>query len=432
MKYSSFLAAAVFTVHLLSITGAKAEEPPIQPWSIGAPIVSYWAGPGYPGGKDLTDASATQLKEGGWNLVWCEENELDVVQRHGLRGLITSSLLNPANLDDPEQRKALDAFILRVQKHPGLYAYHIVDEPGAEAFPALGKLVAYLRERDPGHLAYINLFPAYASNAQLGTAGDPVDAYNEHLRQYVETVRPGLLSYDHYQFVKTGDEPGYLENLALIRAKALKSNLPFMNIVQTSAWGPTPLASPTGPRVPNPDEVRFLVYTTLAYGAQGISYYVYDYPEHVGNITEPDGTPTAIYEELKTLNPQFIAIAKELQPLKSLHVFQTGMLPPGTVALPEDSVFSFDPPIPAKTYQPRAKLEGVLLSEFGAGKSDENSPTHALVVNLDYQNDRTVTLTGPAPLEVFDAATGKWSPAEGQRATLDLKGGSGKLVRVIP
>lgn len=432
MNHLNLLAITASAIHLLAFTGASAEESSPKPWSIGNPIVSYWAGPGYPGAGDLTDAAATQMAEGGWNLVWCEEKELDVVQRHGLRGLITSDLLAPATLGDPKQKEALDAFILRVRKHKGLYAYHIVDEPGAVAFPGVGRLVAYLRERDPQHLAYINLFPTYASNEQLGTTGDRVGAYNEHLRQYVEIVKPALLSYDHYQFTKTGDEPGYLENLALIRAKALASGLPFMNIVQTSAWGPTPLASPTGPRVPNPDEVRFLVFTTLAYGAQGISYYVYNYPGHVGNITEPDGTPTPIYQELKALNPQFTAIAKELQPLKSLNVFQTGMLPPGTVPLPENSTFTFDPPVPAQAYQPGVRLKGFILSEFGPAKADNSGITHVLVVNLDYKNDRTITLTGPAPLELFDATTGKWSPANSPHVELQLKGGGGKLVRILP
>lgn len=421
----------VFAIHQFCMTGALAEEPSSKSWNIGDPIVSYWAGPGYPGGGDLTDAAATQMAEGGWNLVWCEERELEVVQRHGLRGLITSDLLVPATLNDPKQREALDAFILRVRSHPGLYAYHLVDEPGAGTFPGLGRLVTYLRERDPEHVPYINLFPIYANNEQLGTTGDRVEAYNEHLRLYVETVKPALLSYDHYHFTKTGDGDGYLENLALVRAKALASDLPFMNIVQTSAWGPTPLASPTGPRVPIRDEVRFLVYTTLAYGAQGISYYVYNYPEHAGNITEPDGTPTAIYQELKSLNPQFVAIAKELQPLKSLNVFQAGMLPPGTVPLPEKSTFSFDPPIPAKAHQPGVRVEGVILSEFGPANSDNSAPTHVLVVNLDYQNDRTVTLAGHAPLELFDATTGKWTSVDSEQVELQLKGGGGKLVRIV-
>jgi len=399
-------------------------------WKVGAPIVSYWAGPGFPGGSDLNDVSATQLAEGGWNLVWCREKDLDAVQRHGLRGLITDSLLTPAALDDPKQREALDAFVARVRQHPGLYAYHLTDEPSAGSFPALGKLVAYLRERDPAHLAYINLLPTYANNEQLGIKGEKVEAYVEHLRQYVEVVRPGLLSYDHYQFTNAGDNPDYFLNLALMRDKALAAGLPFLNIVQSSCWVPGSAASPQAPRVPNGDELSYLVYTTLAYGAQGISYYVYCYPNHEGGMARPDGTPTPLYQALKSLNREFVAIAKELQPLKSLGVFHAGMQVPGAAPLPKDSAFAFDPPVPAMDYKPGERVQGALLSLFGAPGQANAAATCALVANLDYKAERTVIVKGPAALDVFDAASGQWSPAGGPRAELRLAKGCGKLVRV--
>ena len=108
-------------------------------WKINTPIVTYWAGP------PLTDTVARQMAEGGWNLVWCREKELDVAQRHGLRAQMQDGLLTPGTLDDPGQRAKLDALITRVRNHPALYSYFITDEPNAAAFPALGKLVAQLR-----------------------------------------------------------------------------------------------------------------------------------------------------------------------------------------------------------------------------------------------------------------------------------------------
>ena len=173
---------------------ADAEQRSESDWRVGAPIVTYWAGP------PMTDKVAQQMAEGGFNLVWCTEKELDVAQRHGLRAQLRDGLLSPATLDNSTQREKLDALIARVRNHPALYSYYITDEPSAAEFPPLGKLVAYLRERDPAHLAYINLFPTYANNDQLGTSGDTVTAYREHLRQYVEIVKPSLISYDHYQF----------------------------------------------------------------------------------------------------------------------------------------------------------------------------------------------------------------------------------------
>ena len=118
------------------------------------------------------------MSEGGWNLAWCNEKELDVAQRHGLRAQFYDGLISPASLEDQPKREKLDELIGRVRSHPALYSYFITDEPNATNFTALGKLVAYLRERDPAHLAYINLFPTYASNEQLGNKGDTVAAYS--------------------------------------------------------------------------------------------------------------------------------------------------------------------------------------------------------------------------------------------------------------
>jgi hypothetical protein len=283
----------------------------------------------------------------------------------------------------------------------------------------LGSLVAYLRERDPAHLAYINLFPTYANNQQLGTTGDTVTAYREHLRQYVEIVKPSLVSYDHYQFASDGDLGGYFLNLAMIRRAAQEAGVPFLNIVQACSWTPVR-------RVPNGDEMRYLVYTTAAYGGQGISYYVYCHPGHTGGIALADGTPTPIYHALKALNREFVAIAKELQPLESLAVYHAGMTPPGTEPLPEDAPFRLDPPVAPMAYKPPERVRGILLGYFGKA----SRPSHVVVVNLDYKTAAAVILVGPGNLETFEAASGTWSPAGGPRAELRLPPGGGKLVRV--
>src|SRR5262249_38140837 len=149
---AGFLLAIVVSVGLaLSARAGLAQQ--AKGWKMGTPIVTYWAGP------QMTDAAAQQLVDGGWNVVWCRENELDVAQRHGLRAQLTDPLLSPASLDDPTRRAALDALIGRVRKHPALYCYFLEDEPNTSRFADLGRLVAHLREQDPAHLAYINLFP---------------------------------------------------------------------------------------------------------------------------------------------------------------------------------------------------------------------------------------------------------------------------------
>jgi hypothetical protein len=413
------IGALVGVLFAMPPSGYAAKPPTVTPWQVGTPITTYWCGP------SMTDATADQMAEGGFNLVWCGEKELDVAQRHGLRGQLTDALLSPTVLDDPAQREKLDAMVDRVRKHPALYDYFITDEPSATNFKALGKLVAYLRERDPAHLAYINLFPTYASNEQLGTKGDTVTAYREHLRQYVDVVKPGLISYDHYQFSVKGDNDGYFLNLAMIRRAAQDANLPFLNIVQAATWAPSM-------RVPTDDEVRYLVNTSLAYGAQGISYYVYCCAGHTGAVAHADGTTTPLYQTLKTLNRDFVSIAQQLQPLRSLGVYHAGMFPQGTQPVPADGRFQLDPPVPSMSYTNLQPVKGVLLGYFGPGRKGRKAPipTHVMVVNLDYQAEAAVGLGGPARLELFEPATGRWTRASGKRADLYLARGGGQLVRV--
>ena len=403
-----------------SAIAAQHPRPSAQDWAVGEPIVTYWAGP------PMTDAVAQQMAEGGWNTVWCTEKEMDVAQHHGLRAQLSDGLLTPETLNQPAQKEKLDELISRVRTHPALYSYFITDEPNATNFPGLGKLVSYLRDRDPAHLAYINLFPTYANNGQLGTTGDKVNAYKKHLEEFIEVVKPGIISYDHYQFATKGDHPDYFLNLALIRQAANDAKLPFLNIVQAATWT-------ASMRVPQPNEMRYLVYTTAAYGAQGISYYVYSAAGHTGMIAHADGTPTQLYTALKSLNREFVAIARELQPYKSFGVYHCGMLPPGAEPLPVNAIFRLEPALPLIEFHPPKPAKGVLMGFFGPAPREDNraaSPTHVLVVNLDYDAEVSVGLLGPRALELFDPVTGKWTKSRKKMQPLHLPPGGGTLARV--
>ena len=137
--------------------------------------------------------------------------QLDIARKHRLKAFLFSGLLSPKTLDDPVKKAELDGLIDAVRKHPALEGYHLIDEPGATAFPDWGRLVSYLKQRDPAHLAYINLFPTYANQEQLGVAtpdkpnallpypgnlagvgpnDQTVVLYNEHLAQFIEKSSP--------------------------------------------------------------------------------------------------------------------------------------------------------------------------------------------------------------------------------------------------
>jgi len=373
-------------------------------------------------GVTLSESEAERLKEGGWTLILSREADLDLLRQHGLRSLLRSDLLKPETLDDPAKRAELDEFIARVKDHPVLSMYWIVDEPNASRFEALGRLLSYLRERDPAHPGYINLFPTYASNEQLGTQGDVVTAYQEHVRRFIDEVQPEYLSYDHYHFAAGGlDRDQYFLNLALIRRAALDAGLPFLNFIQACTWTPSM-------REPNSNELRFLTYTSLAYGASALAHYTYsDRGPHTGCPVTAEGEATALWHGMKRSNHEFLAIREQLQPLTSLAAYHVGMIPPGANELPTDSAFTLDPSVARMDYTPPEPLQGMLLGYFG--RSSE--PTHVVVVNLDYRRSTTTTLVGPGRLEVFNASRRAWLPAsDGSRALLRLQPGGGVLVRL--
>ncbi len=242
---------------------------------------------------------------------------------------------------------------------------------------------------------------------------------------FCQEVRPQILSYDHYHFHAGGDGPDYFRNLALVRERALEADLPFLNIVQASSWTPGSLASPASPRVPGPDELRFLVYTTLAYGAQGISYYIYSYPGHEGGFVNfGDRSPTPLFETAKSLNREFLRIASILQPMRAVGVYHVGMQQPGTRGLAENSGFLFEPPVEPQKFVPCKNLSGILISIFSTG--NEAGAKLFLIVNPAHTSERTIRLIKPGPLERFDAGTGKWSLAD----QLQLPRGGGILLRL--
>ncbi len=407
-----------------TVSMLNAAESPVPKQHMRTPIVWYWAGPGTH--NDVNEKTVSQLAAGGWTMAWDmgwprtgEPKYLDLYHRHGLKVALNLARFveewEPKadfNFDDREQTRELDELIDRVRNHPAVYAYFLWDEPNASRFPFFGRFVAHLRKLDPTRPAIVNLYPTYASSAQLGT-----DSYQEHLQQFVKTVRPDVLSYDHYPFVAGADFwfGHYFLNLGLVREAAVKAGVPFINIIQSSPWIEWDHVATEG-------EVRWQVYTSLAYGAQGICHFVYN-ARHVSRGLFKDSpeseTPLPIWWAIGGINREFVAIAEELQPLKSHAAYHIGAVPRGGVALPADSRF---------TVESGEGNQGFVLGCFG--KSDSPS-THVVLVNMDYNSAAAVTLKAPAPIDLFHAPTGEWTRCpEGSRMKLDLPPGGGWLVRL--
>lgn len=401
-------------------------------WDPGEPVTTYFGGPGCFWKKErITDFWAKQLKEGGFNTVWAKTpEELDVAAKYGLR------VIYKVDVSDPLRKGPLAERVNRVKNHPALYLYELCDEPSAGRFAALGREKEFIHSIDPCHAVWVNLLPTYANHKQLGVGGsdglmglgtERISAYWEHVRLFCELFQPELITYDHYHFKVKGDGPHYFLNLGIIRQNASARKVPFWNGLQSCTWVVGERASPSSPRIPDADEMRFLVHTTAAYGAHGLYWYVYSgNKDHLGAIVESDGTTGEKYEAIKKINREFLSFSSVLSRLDFKGAFCHGMHPAGTTPYSEQAILVLSPEAPyAEVGDAQRISDTTLVTRFAS----PDGQTYLMTVNCDYRKARTVHVTAPASAELFDTTSRTWTRV-GKEFDLPLMRGGGALLRL--
>jgi hypothetical protein len=265
------------------------------------------------------------VRDCGFNVAgFCTPEALDLVQELGMKCFVydpTTSVGDAeAGLDDAEIARRVEALVAKVGEHPAAFGYYLRDEPSARVFPGLGRWTAAFARAQPAALTYINLYPNYASPDQMG-----VPTYQDYLDRYVADVKPRFISYDHYALMDDGSlRGGYFQNLEAVRKVALRGKIPFWNIVLGNSHFHYAEPSPGG--------LRFQLYTTLAYGGRGISYFTYITPD-VGNYRlapiDQFGNRTPTWDMMRQVNLQAQRLAPTCVKLTSIGVFHHGEVPDG-------------------------------------------------------------------------------------------------------
>ncbi len=295
-------------------------------------LVSFWCAPPE---EETSLERYREIAECGFNVAlppcgaWSVDLNrriLDLCQQTGMKAIIGDGRVTAKSPNDPDFARNLDAVLTDYAHHPALGGYFLVDEPNASAFPLLGAVNRYLLQKDPKRLPYVNLFPNYASEAQLGTP-----TYDEHVSRYIREVQPALVSWDHYALFENDERDIYFENLEIVRRHCLQAKLAWVQIV---------LSVPHGPyRDPNEVDLHWQAYTTLAYGATGILWFTYWTPPYDAQwrwrnaIINEKGLPSSKYTILKDLHARIRALAPVQMRLRSLGVYHTPPVPKGATAL---------------------------------------------------------------------------------------------------
>lgn len=350
--------------------------------------ISYWLGPA------LTAEAIREAVDCGFTVLpLVAETEaalrhgLDLAHEAGAQALVVDRRIH-RDLPDTEGWEAVvDAVVAAYGDHPAVYGYMVTDEPHLRDFGKLAALTGAFQARDPERVPFINLFPNYASAEQLGTV-----SYEAHVAAYLDTVKPPVLSYDHYALMEWGDRPEYFENLEIIRRQALRAGVPFWNVV---------LATPHfAYRDPSPADLRWQAYTTLAYGGKGLVYFTYltpDVENYREGIVSIYGKPTAKYAAVQQVNLELQRLGSHLLTLTSTRVAHWPDAPQGATVLDGAGLVT--------------KIEG---GAFVVGElADEAGDAWVMVMNRDREHAAwtTVHLAAPgATVEEVARSTGELRP----------------------
>lgn len=316
---------------------------------------------------------------------------LDTAQKAGIK-MIASC---------PELKTKTEETVRRFMNHPAVAGYMLRDEPNRTDFPELGEWEKKIRAVDDNHFCYLNLFPNYASEQQLGTK-----TYKEHVDLFIEEVPIQLLSFDHYPVLGDSLRANWYENLEIFSEAARKAGKPFWAFALSVAHGPYP--------IPTVAQLRLQVYSDLAYGAQGIQYFTYWTPYDTiwkfnnGPITL-EGKRSEVYDKIKLVNKEVKNLSGVFLGASVISVAHTGSnIPAGTKPL-------VNLPKPVKVL--KTEGTGAVVSVL---KNGANS--YLVVVNRDFKNPMKLSIECDATVKKV-LKDGSVVPANAYMSTMEIDPG---------
>ncbi|MFD0960630.1 hypothetical protein [Paenibacillus chungangensis] len=232
-------------------------------------------------------------------------------------------------------------------------------------------------------------------------------SYEDYVYRWMYT-EPDVLVFDHYPYLANGAfRSDYYANLEVIRRQADLGGVDFWSYIQSvgvsGAW-----------RVPSESEMRYQVYSNLAYGAKGYIYFTYWTPESSGGesfnngIILPDGTKNSSYTWAQQLNADVMNLGDVLMGLHSEAVYHAGGVPTAATSLPS-SFF----------WQPDNSAIPLLLGYF----QDDAGNDYCLVVNKNTSQSQHMAFT----ISTSYATVQEISKATGQPASTNYDAGTGSM-----
>ena len=177
---------------------------------------------------------------------------------------------------------------------------HLFDEPSVARLPLVAKAVAMANDAYADALSYVNLFPGFGAGYE----------------QAARDIDSPVLSFDRYPILASGEDLGYFDNWAQVRAAALKHGRDPWIYIQSVGYA--------NHAIPTKADLLWQISISLAYGCKGIQYFTYWTPDpargeaFTNGLITVEGKRTGLYRDTKQVNADYLApLGKQMLELTS-------------------------------------------------------------------------------------------------------------------
>ena len=325
---------------------------------------------------------------------------------------------------------------------------HLRDEPSADLFLKIGEALKHIEDYNTANgtklEGFVNLLPGVGSHRWTNgqTIKDAngntvtISTWSDYVRAYADMADPNFLSFDMYPIQgEAGQiEYAYFNFLGYFATVAKEKGLPMAVCIQVGGGEP----SLSNKRQANTDEMHWNVNTSLAFGAEAMTYFIMVEPPYYGDEVTSEtlnshtainvnGEPTEYYYAIQDINTNVKAIDHVIVNGTHKGVIFNGTMP-NTVA-PNSTTQITAPYDGTQLTKSEAKLTGITGNAL-IGVYDYEGKTALYVVNNSITSANTIglTFTGNYTYEII--SEGKTSWATGSSLSLNLAIGRGAMVIV--
>ncbi len=356
---------------------------------------------------------------------------LELGEKYHIGICVTDGVISAPKGEDTLSLAQMSQRINEYGNYPAFCGMYMADEPQwaefnlgdgtrtidlyAPGFQNLAKLGIY---------GYANALPDYGFNGKS-------ENYEAYLNYMVEKCELPYLQYDHYVFDKGATKEQYFYNMALVRKVAKEHDIPFWTFIQAGAqWNDANgrFDSET-PYYPNELQFQWNVNTCLAYGAQGIEYFLLFQPYHFAFAeTEPFdferngifgawGNKNQWYYYAQNVNRQIAAVDEVL-----MHSVNKGVLVTSEQARKDNELS--DCILEGETWRELTGVDGDTM----IGCFNYEGKTALYVVNYDTEYAQKITLHFDNTHNVSVVQNAEKTYYSAKNLMLDMQAGEGVLV----